>query len=157
MLIGDSQSLERGLSSFGGEMEELREALDHSQEKTLLLIDEIASGTNPKEGTALSKGLVSYLMAKPYICLITTHFDSVADLPEVVNLQVIGLAQADFERLRRELRYANRKERIQLIAKHMDYQLRVVKGSGDVPKEAIHIAEILGLYPEIIQEAKNYL
>lgn len=157
MLIGDSQSLERGLSSFGGEMEELREALDHSQEKTLLLIDEIASGTNPKEGTALSKGLVSYLMARPYICLITTHFDSVADLPEVVNLQVIGLAQADFERLRRELRYANRKERIQLVSKYMDYRLRVVKGSGDVPKEAIQIAEILGLYPEIIQSAKDYL
>jgi dsDNA-specific endonuclease/ATPase MutS2 len=157
MLIGDSQSLERGLSSFGGEMEELREALDHSQEKTLLLIDEIASGTNPKEGTALSKGLVSYLMKKPYICLITTHFDSVADLPGVVNLQVIGLAQADFERLRRELRYANRKERIQLVAKYMDYRLRVVEGARDVPKEAIQIAEILGLYPEIIEGAKGYL
>lgn len=157
MLIGDSQSLERGLSSFGGEMEELREALDLSKPRTLLLIDELANGTNPKEGTALSKALVSYLMDKPYISLFTTHFDSVTELPGVVNLQVTGLANADFSRLKKELKYANRKERIQLVAKYMDYRLTVVEGHGDVPKEAIHIAEILGLYDEIISKAKEYL
>ena len=157
MLIGDSQSLERGLSSFGGEMEELREALDLSKPRTLLLIDELANGTNPKEGTALSKALVSYLMDKPYISLFTTHFDSVTELPGVVNLQVTGLANADFNRLKKELKYANRKERIQLVAKYMDYRLTVVEGHGDVPKEAIHIAEILGLYDEIISKAKEYL
>lgn len=157
MLIGDTQSLERGLSSFGGEMEELREALDLSKPRTLLLIDELASGTNPKEGTALSKALVDYLMKKQYISLFTTHFDSVTEIPGVINLQVTGLANADFDKLKRELKYANRKERIQLVAKYMDYRLMVVEGQGDVPKEAIHIAEILGLYDEIISRAKEYL
>lgn len=157
MLIGDSQSLERGLSSFGGEMEELREALDLSKPRTLLLIDELANGTNPKEGTALSKALVFYLMNRPYISLFTTHFDRVTEIPGVVNLQVTGLANADFEKLKRELKYANRKERIQLVAKYMDYRLTVVEGQGDVPKEAIRIAEILGLYDEIIRKAKEYL
>ena len=157
MLIGDTQSLERGLSSFGGEMEELREALDLSKPRTLLLIDELASGTNPKEGTALSKALVDYLMKKQYISLFTTHFDSVTEIPGVINLQVTGLANADFDKLKRELKYANRKERIQLVAKYMDYRLMVVEGQGDVPKEAIHIAEILGLYDEIISGAKEYL
>jgi len=157
MLIGDTQSLERGLSSFGGEMEELREALDLSKPRTLLLIDELASGTNPKEGTALSKALVVYLMKKEYISLFTTHFDSVTEIPGVVNLQVTGLANADFDKLKRELKYANRKERIQLVAKYMDYRLMVVEGQRDVPKEAIHIAEILGLYDEIISTAKEYL
>ena len=50
ILIGDSQSIERGLSSFGSEMEELKEIFDNSKERSLLLIDEIASGTNPAEG-----------------------------------------------------------------------------------------------------------
>lgn len=157
MLIGDSQSLERGLSSFGGEMEELREALDLSKPRSLLLIDELASGTNPKEGTALSKALVNYLMKKEYISLLTTHFDSVTEIPGLVNLQVTGLANADFIKLKRELKYANRKERIQLVAKYMDYRLTVVEGQRDVPKEAINIAEILGLYDEIISAAKEYL
>lgn len=157
MLIGDTQSLERGLSSFGGEMEELKEALDLSKPRSLLLIDELASGTNPKEGTALNKALLVYLMKKQYISLLTTHFDSVTEIEGVVNLQVTGLANADFDKLKRELKYANRKERIQLVAKYMDYRLTVVEGHGDVPKEAIHIAEILGLYDEIISAAKEYL
>jgi DNA mismatch repair ATPase MutS len=54
ILIGDSQSVERGLSSFGSEMEELKEIIDRSQDRSLFLIDEIASGTNPVEGLALT-------------------------------------------------------------------------------------------------------
>ena len=85
ILIGDSQSVERGLSSFGSEMEELKEILDHGQERSLILIDEIASGTNPTEGTALTRSLVDYLIEKPYISLITTHFETVTERKGVVN------------------------------------------------------------------------
>ena len=45
----------------------------------LLLIDEIASGTNPVEGLALTRSLVDYLIDKPYITLITTHFEAVTE------------------------------------------------------------------------------
>ena len=66
ILIGDSQSVERGLSSFGSEMEELKEILDHGVDRSLILIDEIASGTNPTEGTALTKSLVDYVIREIY-------------------------------------------------------------------------------------------
>ena len=157
MLIGDSQSIERGLSSFGSEMEELKEILDNSEDRSLLLIDEIASGTNPKEGAALCKSLVEYLMKKPYISLITTHFDNVTDVSGVVNMQVAGLAGADFTKLKKELRYANRRERIELIGKYMDYRLIRISGTSDVPKDALNIAGMLGVYSEIIDKAKEYL
>ena len=77
MLIGDSQSVERGLSSFGSEMEELKQILDNGQDRSVILMDEIASGTNPVEGLALTKSIVDYLIVKPYISLITTHFETV--------------------------------------------------------------------------------
>jgi len=157
MLIGDSQSIERGLSSFGSEMEELKEILDNSEDRSLLLIDEIASGTNPKEGAALCKSLVEYLMKRPYISLITTHFDNVTDVSGVVNMQVAGLAGADFTKLKKELRYANRRERIELVGKYMDYRLIRISGTGDVPKDALNIAGMLGVYSEIIDKAKEYL
>lgn len=157
MLIGDSQSVERGLSSFGSEMEELKEILDNSEDRSLLLIDEIASGTNPKEGTALCKSLVEYLMKKPYISLITTHFDNVTDVPGVVNMQVAGLSGADFGKLKREIQYASRRERIELVGKYMDYRLIRVSGKSDVPKDALNIAGMLGVYSEIIDKAKEYL
>lgn len=157
MLMGDTQSLQRGLSSFGGEMEELREALDHAEKRAFLLVDEIASGTNPGEGAALSRALASFLMEKEVITLMTTHFDKVTEVEGVVAFQVVGLANADFDKLKRELRYANRKERIELVARHMDYRLIKIEEKRDVPKEALKIAEMLGVYSDIIDRAKNYL
>ena len=157
ILVGDSQSLERGLSTFGSEMEELKEILDHSVDRTLLLIDEIASGTNPVEGLALTKALVDYLIEKPYITLITTHFETVTETEGVINMQVRGLADADFTLLNREIQYARRAERINIISKYMDYRLYRVEKQGEVPKDALNIAKMLGISSEIIERAKKYI
>ena len=157
ILIGDSQSVERGLSSFGSEMEELKEILDRSQDRSLLLVDEIASGTNPAEGLALTKSLVEYWKKKPYITLLTTHFETVTEAEGVINMQVRGLAGVDFARLNREIQYAGRKERIDIIARYMDYRLYRVKGQEQVPKDALNIAKMLGINREIIQGAQAYM
>lgn len=157
ILIGDSQNVQRGLSSFGSEMEELKDILDHSKERTLLLIDEIASGTNPLEGLALTKSLVHYFSERPYITLITTHYDHVANAGEIRNMQVRGLAGANFEHLAREIRYANRKERIEIIGKYMDYRLEEVVENPKIPKDALNIAQMLGINREIIEQAKTYM
>lgn len=157
ILIGDSQSVERGLSSFGSEMEELKEILDKGQERSLILVDEIASGTNPTEGTALTKSLVDYLMERPYISLITTHFETVTEREGVVNMQVRGLADCDFVLLGRELQYANRRDRINIISKYMDYRLCRVENETQVPKDALNIATMLGIDKVIIEGAKKYI
>lgn len=157
ILIGDSQNVQRGLSSFGSEMEELKEILDNSKERSLLLIDEIASGTNPIEGLALTRSLVGYLKTKPYISLITTHFDRVTVGEGIKNMQVRGLANADFAKLEKELRYANRRERIEIIQKYMDYRLYHAENDEEIPKDALNIAKMLGIYDEIIENAKSYL
>ena len=157
ILIGDSQSIERGLSSFGSEMEELKEIMDNSRDRSLLLIDEIASGTNPVEGLALTKSITDYLKHQPFISLITTHFEAVTDDRDVVNMQVTGLANADFDRLDKELRYANRRERINIIQKYMDYRLTRVDSNREIPKDALNIAKMLGIDANIIEKAKQYL
>ena len=157
ILIGDSQSIERGLSSFGSEMEELKEIMDNSRDRSLLLIDEIASGTNPAEGLALTKSITDYLKQQPFISLITTHFETVTEDPDVVNMQVTGLANADFDRLDKELRYANRRERIGIIQKYMDYRLTRVDNNREIPKDALNIAKMLGIDATIIEKAKQYL
>ncbi|MCI8348437.1 MAG: hypothetical protein HFE74_03245 [Firmicutes bacterium] len=157
ILIGDSQSVERGLSSFGSEMEELKEILDHGQENSLILIDEIASGTNPTEGTALTKSLVDYLIEKPYISLITTHFESVTEREGVINMQVRGLADCNFTLLNREIQHANRRDRINIISKYMDYRLCRVDNEAQVPKDALSIAAMLGIDKAIIDGAKKYI
>ena len=156
ILIGDSQNVQRGLSSFGSEMEELKEILDRSKDRALLLIDEIASGTNPVEGMALTKSIVNYLSEKSYISVITTHFDNVT-AGKVRNMQVRGLAGVDYELLTREIRYANRKERIEIISKYMDYRLYEVADNKEIPKDALNIAQMLGIDREIIEQARKYM
>ena len=157
ILIGDSQSIERGLSSFGSEMEELKEIIDNSKDRSLLLIDEIASGTNPVEGLALTKSIVDYLKGKTIISLITTHFETVTADKDVVNMQVTGLANVDFEKLNREIRYANRRERINIIQRYMDYRLKRVDNATEIPKDALNIAKMLGIDNSIIEKAKQYI
>ena len=157
VLIGDSQNVQRGLSSFGSEMEELKEMLDNAQDRSLIMIDEIASGTNPAEGFALTKSFMKYFSKKPYITVITTHFDHAASGEEVHNLQVKGLSGADFGKLARELSTANRRQRIEILGKYMDYRLIPVDTVDKVPRDALNIAKILGIYDEIIDEARGYL
>lgn len=157
ILIGDSQSVERGLSSFGSEMEELKEIFDKAKDRSLILIDEIASGTNPVEGLALTKSIVDYLTEKPYISLLTTHYETVTNKPEVRNMQVRGLADVDFRKLNSELSLANRRQRIEIIGKYMDYRLEEVEPGKTIPKDALNIARMLGLPDSIISAAADYI
>ena len=154
----DSQFGTHGVDDIGRyvKMGKLGEAFT-AEEQTVLLIDEIASGTNPSEGLALTKAIVDHLKHRDYITLITTHFERVAEEDEVVNLQVTGLAHADYSQLDTQLRTADAKGRIEVIRKFMDYRLQKVDGRGDVPHDALHIAQMLGIGSEIIDKAKEYL
>ena len=159
-LVSGPDIITRGfvyVKESGDLMEELKEILDKGQERSLILIDEIASGTNPTEGTALTKSLVDYLIEKPYISLITTHFESVTEREDIVNMQVRGLADCNFTLLNREIQHANRRDRINIISKYMDYRLYRVDSEAQVPKEALSIAAMLGINKEIIEGAKKYM
>lgn len=157
ILIGDSQSIERGLSSFGSEMEELKTMLDQSEDRAMLLIDEIAGGTNPAEGLALTMSIIDHLKEKNYITLMTTHYELSGREDDIIRLQVTGLGDGDMSRLDTELMAADSKERINVIRRHMDYRLRKVSDRFDVPKDALHIAQMLGIGSDIIDRAKDYL
>jgi DNA mismatch repair ATPase MutS len=143
--------------------------LKESGERALLLIDEIAGATNPAEGRALTKGLVAYLSNKPYITLLTTHFDHVANAEDdargagaeggagIVNYRVRGLSGADFGELATALKDAGADERLDAIARLMDYRLERVSGESEIPRDALRIAEILGVNKEILDLARHFM
>ncbi len=148
--VGDDQSIEKGLSTFGAEIINLKEALDNSDRRCLILIDELAGGTNPKEGYAITKAVVNYLKKKACITVLTTHYDNVANDDEVQNLQVSGLKLPES----RDLFQINN---IEQISSYMDYRLIEVKYQKDIPKDALKIAKMAGIYEGIIKDAENYL
>ncbi len=80
LISGENEDETEGLSSFGGEMAAIRNALKALDGRTLLLLDEPMRGTNPTEGAALVKALTALLNEKSDYCLLTTHFDGVSEL-----------------------------------------------------------------------------
>lgn len=153
--IGDEQDVDLGLSTFGAEIIKVSEAVELSKGTGLILIDELARGTNPKEGYAISKALINRLKTTHSTTLITTHFDGLADAEDVTHLQVCGLQNVDFQRLRSEI--DNPSIGMDILHEHMDYRLKVIHSPEEVPKDAIRIARLMGLNIEILEDAQDIL
>jgi DNA mismatch repair protein MutS2 len=72
--IGDRQSIEMSLSTFSGHVENLVSILGRATERSLVLVDEVASGTDPVEGSALAQALVARLARQARLTVVTTHY-----------------------------------------------------------------------------------
>ena len=72
--IGDEQSIEQSLSTFSGHMTNQIRILDRANAKTLMLLDELGSGTDPQEGSALARAIMEYIVAHRIPCFAATHF-----------------------------------------------------------------------------------
>ncbi|MDI3525265.1 MAG: mismatch repair protein MutS2 [Candidatus Atribacteria bacterium] len=75
--IGDHQNLENNLSTFTSRMSKLKEAISQLKPDSLFLIDEIGSGTDPEEGSALGVALLEFLAEKGVLCVATTHLPKI--------------------------------------------------------------------------------
>ncbi|OMF38291.1 DNA mismatch repair protein MutS [Paenibacillus sp. FSL H8-0548] len=75
--VGDGQSLEQSLSTFSSHITVLREMLQVAGPRALLLLDELAAGTDPSEGIALSIALLEQLLKKEALTAATTHFNEI--------------------------------------------------------------------------------
>lgn len=74
--IGDEQSVEFDLSSFSSHLKTLKRIIDNADDNSLVLIDEICSGTDPAFGAALSSGILKYLTSIGANSIVTTHIGS---------------------------------------------------------------------------------
>lgn len=87
--IGDHQSIAANLSTFSAHLVALRRALDAAGPGTLVLVDEIGSGTDPAEGAALAAAVLRALVHRRSRTIATTHLGALkelaADTPGVVN------------------------------------------------------------------------
>ena len=131
-LTTDDQSINKGLSSFAAEMKNIDAVIKSSQQdkKILALIDEPARTTNPTEGTALVSSLVKLLQDRAMSLVIVTHY----------NIKT----------------YNNKCLRVKgLIDGKMNYEL-VETHEGEVPHEALNIAETLGIDSQWIEMAKEF-
>ncbi len=79
-IVGDSQDLSHDLSTFSAHVEQLREIAHAAAPGSLVLIDEIAADTNPREGAALAIAVLEDLIARGALVLVTTHLEELKAL-----------------------------------------------------------------------------
>jgi DNA mismatch repair protein MutS2 len=71
--IGDEQSIEASLSTYAAHLTNLKRIVEHAGPDTLVLIDELGSGTDPDEGAALSQAILEQVLAQRAFGVVTTH------------------------------------------------------------------------------------
>lgn len=80
--IGDGQSLEHALSTFSAHIRNIRDILQTAGRSTLVLLDEMASGTDPGEGVGLSIAILEELSQRQATVVVTTHFTEIKNFAE---------------------------------------------------------------------------
>jgi len=134
--IGDQQDISQNLSTFSAHLLNLKNILENVNEKSLVLIDELGTGTDPIEGAALSKAILKYLLMKGPIIFATSHLSEIKTFSLEEEKLLAASMSFDIETLK------------------PTYKLMVgVPGAS----HAIEIAERLGIDPQIIEESKRNL
>lgn len=131
-VIGDGQSLAQSLSTFSAQMKSIEGMLHDASKGVLLLIDELAAGTDPGEGIALSIAILEELSRKGANIIVTTHFN---------ELKAFAAATAGFQNARMEFD----KETLQPL-----YRLTIGEAGESY---ALQIAKKLGIQDDVIKRS----
>ena len=132
--IGDGQSLEQNLSTFSSHITNIIEILKDANDRTLVLLDELGSGTDPLEGMGLATAILEQLYEKGATMLATTHYSEIKNFAEEHEGFINGSMEFNLESLK------------------PTYKLMIGKGGES---QAFSIALKLGMHPTIIQKAHH--
>ncbi|MEG2339105.1 MAG: endonuclease MutS2, partial [Clostridium sp.] len=134
--IGDNQSVENALSTFSSHIKNLAEIIRQSDRSTLLLFDEIGSGTEPNEGAAIAIAILEELYNKECITIATTHYGEIKNFSK---------NHPDFENAAMQFK----KDTLDPL-----YKLKIGE-AGD--SNALYISKKMGLSEDVIRRSKLYI
>jgi len=134
--IGDEQSIEQSLSTFSGHVTNIVRILKKVSHKTLVLFDELGAGTDPQEGSALARGILSFLMRRQVPALVATHYPELKAFAH--NAEGVQNASVEFD------------------ARTLQPTYRLLTG---VPgrSNALAIAKRLGIPDEVLEDAQGMI
>lgn len=134
--VGDDQNLTKNLSTFSAHVRNLVRILEETQPGALVLLDELAGGTDPREGEALAAGMLDSLTARGGAVVVTTHYE---------GLKALALADDRFENASMGFDLAEMSPTFRLA--------QGVPGSSS----ALAVARKFGLPMTVIERAEKFL
>jgi DNA mismatch repair protein MutS2 len=132
--IGDEQSLENDLSTYSSHLLGMRHFMGHADEKTLFLIDEFGTGTEPNLGGAIAEAILEKLNSKKSYGVVTTHYANLKLMADHETGIVNGAMLFDADKMKPL------------------YELSIGKPGSSF---AIEIAETIGLQKDVLKKAKE--
>ncbi len=103
--IGDEQSIAQSLSTFSAHLENLTEIVNATDERSLVLIDEMGTGTDPSEGAALARSILEELVERGATAVVTSHLGELKQLDTEGSGIVNASLQFDSERMEPTYRF----------------------------------------------------
>jgi DNA mismatch repair protein MutS2 len=98
--VGDEQSLARSLSTFSAHVTKLARILDAAAPHVLVLLDEVAAGTDPEEGAVLAAAILEALARRGAAVVVTTHYERLKELATTSELLANASVGFDFAAMR---------------------------------------------------------
>ncbi|WP_406542369.1 endonuclease MutS2 [Clostridium ljungdahlii] len=134
--IGDDQSIENALSTFSSHIKNLADIIDNSNKSTLILCDEIGSGTEPNEGAGLAIAILEEFYHKGCITVATTHYGEIKNFSEI---------HEDFQNAA-----------MQFESETLEPLYKLVIGkSGE--SNALWISKKMGIKNSVLEKAESYI
>ena len=132
--IGDRQSIEMSLSTFSGHVRTLVSVLESATGRSLVLLDEVAAGTDPEEGSALAQALVARLARQARLTVVTTHYGALKEWASAT--EGVANAATGFD-------------------PETDAPLYRIALGRPGTSHALRVAERLGLDPTVVADARS--
>jgi len=134
--IGDRQSIEQDLSTFSSHIGRIAQVLDEATDKSLVLLDELGTGTDPTEGAALARAILEHILTRGALGMATTHHGALKAFAHNTE----GIINAAMQFNQEDL--------------SPTYQMHIGRPGSSY---ALEIAGRVGMQQEVIETARKYL